>query len=293
MKKTYEERLREYYLKVRLTNKEILERAGIINDPKEKAEFIRGQKAKRDKIKNEGFPKAIISDLQPDGTFKEIENKNVSSFDIINDLTPLADLFKNPAFESMKKTQKLISDIAESTEENSDLALDNASYREDDKAYLENLFTEAESKGSKREMIDFLIQSKYRIVNKYESNYRPELTDDQDYKTIKDRINEKIEELKNPVNSQARESKIKINIQPFQFVEIVRSLELLGIVDGLQKDIVQEFADFFQIQMTDTNYRSAQNEMLKRKPIKVNFLPKLQQALINEMITKAEKKDKK
>ena len=293
MEKTYDERLKEYYLKIWLTNKEILERAAIITDPGKRAEFIEGQKAKRDKVKNEGFPKVTVSDLQADGTFKEVENKGNSSVDPLTAFTPLAGLFKSPALESIKKTQRLIADIVELTAENSDLILQNEIYRAKDQAYLENLFNEADSRGTKQETIDFLIQSKYWIVNKYESDFRPELTDDKEYKTLTDRINERIEELKAPTELQSKETKIKISIQPFQFVELVKALQIEGIVKGELKEIVKEFSCFFQLEKEmNPNTFSKNYSKFEAREVKPKFLNQLLKGITNDLETKKDIKEK-
>ena len=288
MKDTFENQLIEAYIKGNLSNKQILERASLIDNPKERSEFLKQQIEKRDKIKKEGFPKAKVSQLQEDGTFKEIESKPGKGIvEAMQDLTPFKGLFKNTVQETMQVTQKIIKDITEVQKENNDLLIENEINRSNDEAYLKELFREAEAQPTKREKIDLLIREKYRNINKYESLYRPELSEEPIYKTIEERINEKIEELKTKEKPQPKQSQIEIEISPFQFAELVKSLILAGIVKGQQKDIIKEFAVFFRcedqtIKKVDDNLRTMRKS---RKQMDAIFLTSLKKKMIDFLLT--------
>lgn len=288
MKKTFEEKLREAYIKEHLSNSEILERASIIDDPKEKAEFIRQQKAKRDKIKVDGFPKATVSQLQNDGTWKEVEpNTGKNVFDVLDEITPFNRIIENTAFEKMQETKDLIKEVAELTEENSNLYLENEAYRIDDEAYIKALFNEAESRETQQSKIDFLIQAKYKPLNNYRSKFRPGLSENTTQETILERIDKKIEELKANAKQQPKQSKIEINLEPFQFAELVKSLTLAGIVKGKQQDIIKEFAEFFRMEnqntkKVDDNLRTMKRSRKQMEPI---FLSTLRKKMIDYLLT--------
>jgi hypothetical protein len=94
-------------------------------------------------------------------------------------------------------------------------------------------------------------------------------------KEFTDFIDKIIEPLKKQTEiKETKQRKIKFNIKPYQFIELIKVLQISKIVEGKQKDIVNEFSEFFNIEMNEETFRKGANKLLQNK--NEMFLTKLQ-----------------
>lgn len=120
------------------------------------------------------------------------------------------------------------------------------------------------------------------------------------YKEFVEMVTKVIEQYKkNHINTELpglkpkRKSNITFNIKPVELVELIKALQFNNKVSGTQRDIIQEFADFFKVKLSENSFTSNYSNIQKRKPIKATFIDNLGNKFKDKVLKDVEKKDEK